>query len=155
MLHVILWHLNMVWSDWQALSGLLLKKKHISAAVLLVLWCLAGCAAQDDGPLCLDDCELCTEEKGCPPDRCGIYVILAGDCEEEFEFAEVTVDNCLEEEDLLPGTSMLTCATVKLNQERWLVVRADNWIWKERIKCTQDSLGRVITRTLYCLAQDE
>jgi len=145
----------MVWSDWQALSGMLLKKKFIFPAILLAAWHLLSCAEQDDGPVCLEDCELCTLENGCVPERCGIYVILSGGCEGEFESAEVAVDNCLEEQVLVPGTSMLACASAKLNQERWLVVRSENWVWKESLKCTPDALGSVIVRSLYCDAPNE
>jgi hypothetical protein len=127
----------------------------VSVFLLAFFMCLtAGCEVQEaDGPLCLEDCSLCAEGK-CPDDRCGLLVILSKDCEGKVEAAEVAVDQCLEEQELLPSNGIITCATVKENQERSVTVRSDEWVWREDVTCTNEHKGGLITLALYCTAHE-
>jgi hypothetical protein len=110
----------------------------------------AACSFQEGDPLCLEDCGLC-DGNTCPEDRCGLVIILAKDCEGKVEEAEVAVGNCLQEETVVPGSYMYPCATIDKSQEKTVVVRSDDWVWKRTVKCTSKGAGSVIPLALYCL----
>lgn len=116
---------------------------------LLVGVGLAGCADQEEGPLCLADCDLCTDST-CPPDRCGVLVVLSDDCTDLASEVEVAADQCLEEATLQPGTSMQMCATVPVNKSRMITARDDDWIWQRTVTCDQAKAGRIVILTLSC-----
>ncbi|MBM4354499.1 MAG: hypothetical protein FJ109_12035 [Deltaproteobacteria bacterium] len=117
---------------------------------ILAALLVAACSFQEGEPLCLEDCGLC-DGNTCPEDRCGLVVILAKDCDGKVEQAEVAVDNCLQEETVAPGGYMYPCATIDENQERTVVVRSDEWVWKRTVKCNSKRAGGVIPLALYCL----
>lgn len=110
----------------------------------------AGCAQQEGEPLCLDDCDVCTKTQ-CPPDRCGVLIVLSGDCEGLAPSVEVALEQCLEGEVLTPGSSMQACGTVGVNKSRMVTARADDWIWQRAVTCTPDKAGRIVVLTLSCL----
>lgn len=113
---------------------------------------LASCNDPQEGPLCLADCELCSDTT-CPPDRCGVLVVLSGDCENQASEVEVAADQCLEETSLTPGSSMQLCATVPVNKSRVITARDDNWIWQRTVTCDQAKAGRIVILTLSCADQ--
>jgi len=129
----------------------------LRVGLLSLLVLLAGswaCSRQEEGTPCLEDCELCADYE-CPPERCGLLVIMSQDCEGKVDFAEIAVDNCVEDEMLEPATSVRTCATLKRHQKRVLIARSAGWVWKETVECTPESCGGVIPVSLYCIDQNE
>jgi hypothetical protein len=124
----------------------------VSLLVTLLVGGLAACSAQEEGEetLCLEDCTLCADNV-CPDDRCGLLIILSVDCKDEVEFAEVAVDNCVEEETLEPESSLIPCATIKKNESRVVTVRADNWVWRKTVTCGPADAGGIIPVALYCI----
>lgn len=112
---------------------------------------VCGCSYQDVGPTCLEECGLCTMENPCPPDRCGILVIMEEGCAGEVEVAEVAVDQCLEPEKLAPGKNFITCATVPKGSSRQIVVRSEDWVWKTTVPCPPAVAGSIVPVAVYCL----
>lgn len=112
-----------------------------------------GCTSQDeDGPLCLYDCDLCSAN-GCPEDRCGILVVMADKCEGRAEFAEVAVGECLEEQTVHPGEQILLCATVMKGKSAVIHARADEpevWVWQRTAHCTDQQAGGLLVFTIHC-----
>lgn len=113
----------------------------------------SGCAEQEGEPLCLSDCGICTKTQ-CPPDRCGVLVVLSGDCEGKAPLVEVALEQCLEGESLTPGSSLQACGTVTVNQTRMVTARADDWIWQRAVTCTPDKAGRIVVLTLSCADEE-
>jgi hypothetical protein len=125
----------------------------IAALVFMV----PGCDNSEDGPLCLDDCTLCAQGK-CPDNRCGLLVILSHDCENKVSYAEVAVDQCLEEQELTPASSLVTCATIEENKQRVITVRGtgeQDWVWRRTVECTAAEAGQLIPVALYCVDVNE
>ncbi len=120
----------------------------------IILALVAGACGETtvSGPLCLDDCELCSDQ-GCPDDRCGVLYILSGDCEGKVEFLEVTVDQCLEPEELTPGTGAIGCKTLKDGESGTITARSEDWVWVEEVTCTNKHKGTVIPVSFYCISQ--
>ena len=116
-----------------------------------------GCASQEgDGPLCLYDCDLCSMD-GCPEDRCGILVVMAGDCDGRAEFAEVAAGECLEEQVVHPGEQILLCATVMKGKTVVIHAKADvpePWVWQRTEKCTDSEAGALKVLTLKCETEE-
>jgi hypothetical protein len=125
-----------------------------SWALLGILFAVLGACEGTtvEGPLCLDDCELCSEQ-GCPDDRCGVLYILSGDCEGKVDFLEVTVDQCLEAEVLTPGTGVIGCKTLKDGESGTITARSEDWVWVEDVTCTNKHMGTVIPVSFYCISQ--
>ena len=132
----------------------MVQKKSACWAIVMFLICAQGACdtTTAEGPLCLDDCELCSE-KGCPEDRCGLLFILAGDCEGKVDLLEVTVDQCLEPESLTPGNGAIGCKTLKEGESGTITARSENWIWVEDVTCTNKHKGTVIPVSFYCISQ--
>lgn len=119
-----------------------------SAIVLLV----ASCSFQDGQPQCLYDCSLCNE-KGCPPDRCGLMLVMDLTCQGLVDEAESAVDNCVEDWLVSPGESTMLCAAVPFGESRTVRVRADTpeeWYWQKTVTCGADKAGDVVVLTLTC-----
>jgi hypothetical protein len=125
---------------------------YVVLAVVLALSLNACGSEEQDGPLCLDDCELCTDQ-GCPDDRCGLLFILSKDCQGKVEVAEVTVDQCLEDQVLTPGTSILACKTLKDGESGTVTARSEDWVWVEDVTCTNQHKGTLIPVAFYCISQ--
>ena len=125
-----------------------------SWALFVILVAIAGACegTTAKGPLCLDDCEICSD-KGCPDDRCGVLYILSGDCEGKVDFLEVTVDQCLEPEELTPGTGLIGCKTLKDGESVTITARSEDWVWVEDVTCTNQHKGTVIPVSFYCISQ--
>jgi len=109
-----------------------------------------ACSFQEGEPLCLEDCGLC-DGNTCPEDRCGLVIRMAKDCAGKLDQAEVAVDNCLQEETVVPEGVMYPCATIDVNQEKTVVVRSGEWVWKRTVKCTPKMGGSVVLLALYCM----
>lgn len=118
-----------------------------------LLFLAAGCESQaGDGPLCLYDCDLCSSE-GCPPDRCGLLVVMSEHCEGYADFAEVAVGECLEESSVRPGEQLLLCATVLKGKSAVIHVKADepeSWVWQHTEECSDEEAGALKVVTLKC-----
>lgn len=128
--------------------------KAVALCFLVLVALSTGCSRQDESSPCLEDCELCADFE-CPSDRCGMLIIMSSDCTDKVDFAEVAVDKCVEDEFLEPASSVLTCATLKRNESRTVIVRAGGWVWKETVECTKDDAGKVIPVSLYCIEQND
>jgi len=76
---------------------------------------------------------------------------MSQDCSEKVTSAEVAVDNCLEEEVVAPGTSLILCATLKEHEVRTVTVRSEEWVWVDEVKCTTQKKGSLIPVALYCI----
>ena len=125
--------------------------KYVPIFALLV-FLATSCENPEDGPLCLDDCTLCAHGK-CPDNRCGLRIILSPGCEGKVSYAEVAVDQCLEEQDVTPGNSFIACATIEENKQRVLTVRGtgeQDWVWRKTVECTSSDAGYLIPVALYC-----
>jgi len=121
---------------------------------LLTVACVACDGTVADGPLCLDDCELCGEQ-GCPDDRCGILYILAKNCEGKVETLEVAVDQCLEPEEVTLEMGVIGCKTLKEGESGTIAARSENWAWLEDVTCTSQHMGTVIPVSFYCTSQSD
>jgi len=112
---------------------------------------MTGCSFQENGPLCLEDCDLCGPDGICPPDRCGLELIMALDCEGKLESAEVAVDQCVQPDELTPGGRFVACATIPKGQTRQVVIRSQDWVWKTTALCPAGQAGQVVPVAVYCL----
>jgi len=117
--------------------------------VLGLLLSANSCGDADEGPICAHDCDSCTKTT-CPPDRCGVLVVLLPDCKNLAPSVEVAMEQCLESKSLTPGTSMQLCSTVPALESRTVTARGDDWIWQRKITCEDDKVGRIVIVSLSC-----
>jgi hypothetical protein len=118
--------------------------------LLLLPASLAECGSQERDLDCLQDCDLCSASSGCPADRCGLLVGLSADCTGLADPVEVAVDQCVEEEDLHPGETNLSCATILKGRSATVTGRADDWVWQRQVTCTADKAGHLVYLMLQC-----
>lgn len=126
--------------------------KRLLGFVLVMVLLAPSCSFQEGEPLCLQDCSLCNQD-GCPPDRCGMMVFVDMSCEGKVDAAEVAVDNCVEEQVVVPGNGLMLCASVPVNQSKTVRVRAaepEEWYWQKTVDCSAQKAGEVVVLTLTC-----
>jgi len=132
-----------------------MARQTAACMMAMALWA-SGCTFQEERLECLYDCDLCDIETGCPPDRCGLLVVMRDDCTDEVETAEVAVDECLEDGELVPGKQMMLCASILKGQKSKVTIRGEHgadeasWIWPTTVECTTARAGHIVVLTLSC-----
>ena len=85
-----------------------------------------GCVDEPNVPV-YTEC-VCTTET-CGPETCGFELSLHPNCDGELSFAEVLVDDHVEEELLEQGQSMIPCTRFAPGTVATVWVRGGSWIW--------------------------
>ncbi len=60
---------------------------------------------------------------------------------------------CLEPEELTPGTGAIGCKTLKDGESGMITARSEDWVWAEEVTCTNKHMGTVIPVSFYCISQ--
>ena len=119
----------------------------LAAALTLSLTLPSSACMEDPAVLEYQACRCLTE--GCSPQACTFTLRLADTCEGSVEFAEVLVDEHLEEELLTFGDEFTPCTRTEPGDTTRLIVRGGGWIWIQDRTCQQSAED--IQLTLECV----
>ena len=117
------------------------------ATVGVLLATLAACTTEPYAPTYLD-CRCVVEQ--CSAADCRFELTLDAGCVGELEAAEVLIDGHLEQDYLVPGTTMVPCTRTAPGGTSTITVRGGEWWWPQREKACPPAGGHTHTMIFEC-----
>jgi len=96
---------------------------------MLALGLAASASGCVDDPIAVTYPECVCADGGCGPETCGFRLSLHPNCNDDVDFAEVLVDDHVEETLLVQGETLVPCTRYAPGTKATVWIRGGSWIW--------------------------